>query len=249
MVRASPWLNNDIFKQMSKRDYLHRKAIRSNDTLDWNAYKLYRNKVTTMIRKSEETYLKVAINDCFGDSGKLWKTLKDVLQKKTSVNPSSLNVSGKNLESEDDISNGFNKHFVDVARNLIESNGCGSDGVCNFNLDSCNHDASVVSSEMSLPRVSSEFVDNINKIRNMRTGKATCLDIVAVRILKFARPAIEDSVTYIMNMSLQTGVFPNEWKIAKVVPLNKGGYLNDVNNYRPISILACVSKILEKSCS
>ena len=35
-VRAapSPWLNNDIFKQMSKRDYLHRKAIRSNDTSD-----------------------------------------------------------------------------------------------------------------------------------------------------------------------------------------------------------------------
>ena len=52
----SPWLNNDIFKHMSKRDYLHRKAIRSNDTSDWNAYKLYRNKVTTMIRKSK-TYI------------------------------------------------------------------------------------------------------------------------------------------------------------------------------------------------
>ena len=51
-----------------------------------------------------------------------------------------------------------------------------------------------------------------------------------------------ESLTYIMNMSLQMGVFPNEWKIAKVVPLHKGGDLNDVNNYRPISILACVSK-------
>ena len=39
----------------------------------------------------------------------------------------------------------------------------------------------------------------------------------------------------------------NEWKIAKVVPLQKGGDLNDVNDYRPISILACVSKILEKA--
>ena len=214
-VRAapSPWLNNDIFKHMSKRDYLHRKAIRSNDTSDWNAYKLYRNKVTTMIRKSKETYFKVAINDCFGDSGKLWKTLKDVLPKKTSVNPSCLNVNGKILESEDDISNGFNKHFVDVALNLIESNGCGSDGVCNFNLDSCNHDASVISSEMSLPRVSCDFVDN--EIRNMSTGKATGLDDVGVRILKIARPAIVESLTYIMNMSLQTGVFPNEWKLQR----------------------------------
>ena len=111
---------------------------------------------------------------------------------------------------------GLNKHFVDVALNLIESNSCRSDGVCSFNLDSCNHDASVISSEMSLPRVSSEFVNN--EIRNMSTGKATGLDDVGVRILKIAaRPAIVESLTYKMNMSLQTGVFPNEWKIAKVV--------------------------------
>ena len=51
----SPWINNDIFKHMSKRENLYRKAIWSNDTSDWNAYKLYRNKITTMIRKSKET--------------------------------------------------------------------------------------------------------------------------------------------------------------------------------------------------
>ena len=67
---------------------------------------MYSNKVTTMIRKFKETYFTIAINDYFGDSGKLWKTLKDVLPKKTSVNPSCLNVDGKILESEDDISNG-----------------------------------------------------------------------------------------------------------------------------------------------
>ena len=41
--------------------------------------------------------------------------------------------------------------------------------------------------------------------------------------------------------------FPNEWKIAKVVPLHKGGDFNDANNFRPISILACTSKILERA--
>ena len=46
-----------------------------------------------------------------------------------------------------------------------------------------------------------------------------------------------------MNLSLQTGIFPNEWKVAKVVPLRKGGNINDVGNYRPISILACASNL------
>ena len=50
-----------------------------------------------------------------------------------------------------------------------------------------------------------------------------------------------------MNLSLQTGIFPNEWKVAKVVPLHKGGDINDAGNYRPISILACASKILERA--
>ena len=79
-------LNNDIFMHMSKRDYLHRKATRSNDDSDWKVYKEYRNKVTAMIRKSKENYFKVNINNCNGDSGRLWKTLKNVLPKKPSSN-------------------------------------------------------------------------------------------------------------------------------------------------------------------
>ena len=50
-----------------------------------------------------------------------------------------------------------------------------------------------------------------------------------------------------MNLCLSTGVFPNEWKIVKVVPLHKGGDLKSTNNYRPISILLCSSKITEKA--
>ena len=63
---------------------------------------------------------------------------------------------------------------------MIEINGGGSDGVCKVNLDRCNHDVSVVSSEMSLPLVSSEF----NEIRNMSTVKANGLDDVG---LEFSR--------------------------------------------------------------
>ena len=52
-----------------------------------------------MIRKSKENYFKVNINNCNGDSGRLWKTLKNVLPKKPSVNPSAININGNILES------------------------------------------------------------------------------------------------------------------------------------------------------
>jgi hypothetical protein len=50
-----------------------------------------------------------------------------------------------------------------------------------------------------------------------------------------------------MNLSLNTGVFPDAWKEAKVVPLHKGGDLCNTNNYRPISVLPILSKLIEKA--
>ena len=50
----------------------------------------------------------------------------------------------------------------------------------------------------------------------------------------------------LLYLSISTNSFRNHWKIAKVTPLHKGGARNDINNYRPISVLPILSKILEK---
>ena len=47
-------------------------------------------------------------------------------------------------------------------------------------------------------------------------------------------------------MSFETGVFPDIWKIAKVIPVFKKGDRSNVDNYRPISLLSCFEKILER---
>ena len=48
-------------------------------------------------------------------------------------------------------------------------------------------------------------------------------------------------------MSLDTSMVPNEWKHAKVIPIHKSGLRSKTDNYRPISILPILSKILEKA--
>ena len=50
----------------------------------------------------------------------------------------------------------------------------------------------------------------------------------------------------LLNLSILTNSFPNHWKIAKVTPLHKGGARNDINSYRPISVLPIPLKILKK---
>ena len=58
---------------------------------------------------------------------------------------------------------------------------------------------------------------------------------------------IADCVKHLLNLSIETGAVPSEWKQAKVVPLFKSGSKDDLDNYRPISILPILSKILEKA--
>ena len=51
---------------------------------------------------------------------------------------------------------------------------------------------------------------------------------------------------HVFNLSIVKGIFPDDLKIARVTPVFKGGDKKDLGNYRPISVLPCFSKILEK---
>ena len=58
---------------------------------------------------------------------------------------------------------------------------------------------------------------------------------------------ISSPLVLIINCSFETGLFPKELKIAKVIPLHKSGDVNRITNYRPISILPYFSKLFEKA--
>ena len=68
-------------------------------------------------------------------------------------------------------------------------------------------------------------------------------------MLKQTAHAIAPSLTTLFNLSLKTGVFPRDWKLARVVPVAKPGAKNNPVNYRPISLLPIISKVLERHVS
>ena len=59
-------------------------------------------------------------------------------------------------------------------------------------------------------------------------------------------PAISDSLKHIFNQAITLSLFPDDWKTARVIPLYKNGQRNVAENYRPISVLPAISKIMEK---
>ncbi|PIK38091.1 putative RNA-directed DNA polymerase from mobile element jockey-like [Apostichopus japonicus] len=83
----------------------------------------------------------------------------------------------------------------------------------------------------------------------LKPKKAAGYDDFKPDIVKQVLPFIVTPLTHICNISFTTGVFPDKLKIAKVLPIFKKGESNIYENYRPISILSCFSKILERLMS
>ena len=67
-----------------------------------------------------------------------------------------------------------------------------------------------------------------------------------MRLLKETANQMAPSLTMLFNKSLRLGIFPGDWKLANIVPIFKKGKRDFVENYRPISLLPVISKVLER---
>ena len=83
-------------------------------------------------------------------------------------------------------------------------------------------------------------------IKKLVNSKATGIHGIPNRALKECAENIAPSLVDIFNFSIETGVFPDDLKIGRVAPVYKSGEKDDLNNYRPISVLPTVARVFEK---
>ena len=86
----------------------------------------------------------------------------------------------------------------------------------------------------------------VKTLQGLKASKASGLDNISPRMLKDAAVVVAKALTRIVNESLSQGTVPSEWKYAKISPLYKKGMSTDMDNYRLISVLPVVSKVLER---
>ena len=92
---------------------------------------------------------------------------------------------------------------------------------------------------MFIPYISKyEIIEIIKSLKNSSAG----YDNIPASIAKQCIQHYIKPLTYLINSSFECGIFPNELKLAKVIPIFKNGDKQDISNYRPISILSFFSK-------
>ena len=92
-----------------------------------------------------------------------------------------------------------------------------------------------------IPRATIEF-----QLTKLQRSKAGGLDNLPPGLIKDSAKETSSSLCYIINRSINTGVFPSSWKIAKATPVYKSGCVKEIENDRPVSILSVVSKVILK---
>ena len=95
-----------------------------------------------------------------------------------------------------------------------------------------------------------EYPLSINELKDaffsLQTNKSPGHDEISFDVIKSCFGSLSKPLLHIFRLSLEEGIFPDDLKTAKVTPIFKAGDENDFGNYRPISVLSCFSKILEK---
>ena len=87
---------------------------------------------------------------------------------------------------------------------------------------------------------------SLRKFRQLKNGRASCLESMSNKFLEIAKETIAPSLCDIINCSIKSKIYPHDFKIAIVTPIFKGDETDDLENYRPISVLSTVARIFEK---
>ena len=145
-------------------------------------------------------------------------------------------VNNEIVEDKIKVVNGFNRYFSTVGSIL-------SNAIPETNKNFSHYLPPPCLNTMYLMPTNATEVKQI--VMSLKKKSPGCDGIIA-DIVKKTYPFYLDVLVHLINLSLSQGVFPSELKLAKVIPLYKGGDKELMNNYRPISILPLYSKLFER---
>ena len=241
--KKSPWMSKEIKRHMNIRDQLYRKARKSKKQLDWVSYKRKRKFVKNEIQRTKKNFISKELRDTSNKPDKFWNTVKKLYptkSKSSKLMTTFHTIDNKMLTEKQSIADGFCQFFSSAANRLKRTT---------FPLTEITWRAkptkvSFIRQQFSFKTVSDEEV--LKHLKKLNRKSAMGLDEIPPLFLKDTAYVISKPLAHIINCSLMSGVVPNDFKRARVVPVYKSSAHDNFDNYRPISVLPAISKILEK---
>lgn len=242
-IILKPWMTQGLIRCSKVKDKLHMESKRF-PTCNVKAivFARYRNFYIALIRKVRNHYQSNLLVKTKDNPRKLWNTINEITNRKVTKGSQNLDLLSIKCNPEESI-NMCNAYFASIGETfaneiLVKLNYTQNQLAQNVNTSNSP------SSSFFLEPTDREEVNSI--ICGLKPNTAPGPDGISVQFIKILKNLIAEPLAAIINTSLTTGIVPDDWKFAAVVPIHKGGDTDSPNNFRPISLLPVFSKILER---
>ena len=242
--KFKPWISNNILSKIRAKNQVFRKYIRSKNPTakaeHYAAYKDLKNEITALTRSSKKEYYKKYFSTNKNNIQKIWKGIKEIIniKSKNFDHPTCLKSADGAITDPVAISTSFNDYFTSIADNILASR---------------KYEGKKSYRDFLATRLTENFVfkeieetEIVTIISSLCKSKSSGPNSIPTFLLHLLKNEIATPLNNIFNLSFRLGVHPDILKVSKTIPIYKKGSRLLVSNYRPISLLSNLNKILEK---
>ena len=236
---SKPWITPAIKVSIDRKNKLYKKYLKTRSPYLHSKFKLYRNKLNHLLRISKRMCYNDFFNNNINNMKNTWKGIRQLIN----LNPKSFHAPTKiikdNIELVDgkSIADDFNDFFANIGSKLANSIPPASKSPLS------SLPPQKPNSFYLLP-VTSNDIEQVISTLDIR--KACGPFSIPTKLLKLLKCFLSKPLETIFNVSFTTGMVPDDFKVAKGIPIYKKGLNTSLGNYRPISLFSIFNLILEK---
>ena len=231
---SKPWITESLTRDINFKHALFKRY--KQGIVDFPIYNNYKNILTKKLKKAKSDYFQHKFNEIKMSSRDTWKSINGLLNRTKKKSDTILENNGIDTSNPGEISEIFVDYFSSIANDL-------NNDIPLSNINPLNYLPNQVGTNFQMHLTSrEEVVDIVSGLPN----KGANINTIPIFVYKKLIEYIADIIVDIFNCSVTSGIFPATLKNSRVVPLFKSKSPKLVNNYRPISTLSVLSKIIEK---
>ncbi|KAG7310995.1 hypothetical protein JYU34_003848 [Plutella xylostella] len=235
-----PWLSVEIKNCIAHKDKLYRlwKAC-PNNMAKRLEYTRYRNKTFKLINKAQNLYKKNLLKKHVGNSKKIWEHINHWLgRSKKSPDEVIIQHMGSQFDIQTICSN-FAQTFANEVLLLK------SQHTCNSELLKRDDYTKVINASIRFIKVTPSQIEKI--IDQLENNMSPGFDQIRICDLKEIKLEISPVIAKMINLFVEQSKYHENLKLSIIRPIYKNGSYSETTNYRPIAILSCINKIVEKA--
>ena len=238
-LQQNPWLTKGLLISIKNKQKLFKTCFLHANNFQKTFYRKYSNKLTRVKSLSKKLHYSQAFLQKKNNLRELWKLIKSVIaSQKRPIQPTKLLTDNGIIEDPTKISEHFNKYFSEIGANIAKN------ASVNINKDTTfkKYLKNFVINNIILDSPQTTKVYNI--INSLNPHKAQRDDNISSHFLRLGSEVLAPILAQLFSYVFALGYFSQIFKTAKVIPVFKSGNKRLLNNYPPISLLPCISKVL-----